>query len=111
MLDASDDPAEKFARQARALLHPEPLPERLLPVEVSPPVTTIGLDEAVGQRGMTVREVWHAALSQLALQLNQATFENYLKGAVVDSLCRRRPLGAPTEPHDGDPDGAVDPRD
>lgn len=97
MLEAGDDPADRYVEQSRAMLRTPDLDrqadaERRVesrangqrPAVAPPPQPHPSLDERPGPHGMTVREVWHAALSQLALQLNQATFENYLKGAVVD---------------------------
>ena len=97
MLEAGDDPANRYVEQARAMLRAPDLDRQAdtegrvearangqRPAVAPPPQPHPSLDERPGPHGMTVREVWHAALSQLALQLNQATFENYLKGAIVD---------------------------
>jgi hypothetical protein len=53
---------------------PEPLPTKPAPPKPD------GLDERPGGGTLTIRDIWHATLGQLSLQLNRSTYTNWVEG-------------------------------
>lgn len=80
MLDGDGVPLPKYLEQAQRVLYPEPLPEPIAP-DVPPAVKTSGLDARIGERDLTVADVWQAVTGQLKLQLNSGTFDTYVRDA------------------------------
>ncbi len=86
MVEAGDDPAAPYVEQARARLDPAP-PARTVsqrPPAAPPRPPDTSLEQRPGNGLMSVGDIWHAVLGQLELQLNRATYETCLQGAVAD---------------------------
>ncbi|WP_162910100.1 DnaA N-terminal domain-containing protein [Aggregatilinea lenta] len=84
MLRQGSDPAPKYVELARIKLQPPaPLPSQVT-TSPTPQREPVGLDEHPGGGALSVRDLWHALLGQLELQLNRATFDTWVRGTVAE---------------------------
>jgi hypothetical protein len=88
MVRKGSEPAPKYVEQAHLRLQPDERLSDVPPAQITfqpkPRPEPIGLDERPGRGLLSIRDVWYAAMGQLELQLNRATFDTWLKGTMPE---------------------------